>query len=75
MMMRPFEGWQPLKTNGRLTFRVNYQDVTTISGLYSPPYASSDFLMEIRFFGEKILTCQNYKWYPNEVIDRERYMG
>ncbi|MBN8861403.1 MAG: hypothetical protein J0H29_23660 [Sphingobacteriales bacterium] len=23
--------------------------------------------MEIRFFGEKVPTLQNYKWYPNEV--------
>jgi hypothetical protein len=53
--------------NGRMTFRVNYQDVATISGLYAPPLASSDFLMEIRFFGEKVPTLQNYKWYPNEV--------
>ncbi|MBL7737396.1 MAG: hypothetical protein JNL51_18200 [Chitinophagaceae bacterium] len=52
--------------NGHITTRINYTDVATISGLYAPPYASSDFLMEIRFFGEKVPT-QQYKWYPMEV--------
>ena len=52
--------------NGYLTTRVNYTDIATITGLYAPPYASSDFLMEIRFFGEKVPT-QHYKWYPMEV--------
>ena len=52
--------------NGHLTERVNYLDVAGISGLYAPPFASSDFLMEVRFFGEKIAT-QQYKWYPIEV--------
>ncbi|MEP7257411.1 MAG: hypothetical protein ABI687_03465 [Flavitalea sp.] len=52
--------------NGHLTTRVNYTDIATVSGLYAPPYASSDFLMEIRFFGEKVAT-KNYKWYPMEV--------
>lgn len=53
--------------NGRMTFRVNYRDVSTVSGLYAPPYASSDYLMEIRFFGEKVPTRERYQWYPNEV--------
>lgn len=61
--------------NGRLTFRVNYRDVGTVSGLYAPPYASSDFLMEIRFFGEKVPTMDRYKWYPNEVDRKGRIHG
>ncbi|MBL7737395.1 MAG: hypothetical protein JNL51_18195 [Chitinophagaceae bacterium] len=52
--------------NGHITARINYTDIATISGLYAPPYASSDFLMEIRFFGEKVPT-KEYKWYPMEV--------
>ncbi|MEP7257412.1 MAG: hypothetical protein ABI687_03470 [Flavitalea sp.] len=52
--------------NGHLTERVNYLDVAGISGLYAPPFASSDFLMEVRFFGEKIAS-KGYKWYPIEV--------
>lgn len=52
--------------NGRITTRVNYRDVTTISGLFAPPYASSNFLLETRIFGEKVPT-QKYHWYPYEV--------
>jgi len=52
--------------NEHITTRVNYRDVGTISGLFAPPYASSDFLLELRLFGEKIQT-DNYRWYPFEV--------
>ncbi|PPL02142.1 hypothetical protein [Parapedobacter indicus] len=52
--------------NGHATCRVNYQDVGTISSFFAPPYASSDFLMELRLFGEKVRT-RDYKWYPFEV--------
>jgi len=53
--------------NGYITTRVNYTNVGTISGLFAPPYASSDFLLQCRLFGEKILT-KNYRWYPFEVL-------
>jgi hypothetical protein len=53
--------------NEHITTRVNYRDVGTISGLFAPPYASSDFLLELRLFGEKVQT-KNYRWYPFEVI-------
>lgn len=52
--------------NGHATCRVNYQQVGTISSFFAPPYASSDFLMELRLFGEKVAT-RDYKWYPFEV--------
>ena len=52
--------------NGHITTRVNYRDVGTISGLFAPPFASSDFLLELRMFGEKVST-KNYRWYPFEV--------
>lgn len=52
--------------NGYITTRVNYNDLGTISALFAPPYASSDFLLECRLFGEKPAT-QTYRWYPFEV--------
>ncbi|GEM_PF-328829 len=52
--------------NGHATCRINYRDVGTISSFFAPPYASSDFLMELRLFGEKVAT-RDYKWYPFEV--------
>src|SRR5690606_18136354 len=53
--------------NGRVTTRVHHQDVGTISGLYAPPYASSDFLLEMTLFGERVQTT-GYRWYPYKVI-------
>jgi len=45
---------------------VNYRDIGSLSGLYAPPYASSDFLLEMRLFGEKVPT-KKYEWNPAEV--------
>lgn len=52
--------------NGHVTVGINYRDVGSIKGLYAPPYASSDFAIEMRLFGELIQT-KNYQWYPFEV--------
>ena len=52
--------------NGLLTMGVNYRDVGTLSGLFAPPYASSDFLLELRLFGEKVST-KRFDWRPTEV--------
>lgn len=52
--------------NGKITTRVHYRDIGTISGLFAPPFASSDFLLETRLFGEKVSTS-DYRWYPFEV--------
>jgi hypothetical protein len=52
--------------NGHVTVGVNYRDVGSVSGLYAPPYASSDFTIEMRLFGEKVQT-KNYQWYPYKV--------
>ncbi len=52
--------------NGKITTRVHHQDIGTISGLFAPPYASSNFLLETRVFGEKVPTSE-YRWYPFEV--------
>ncbi|HWK56233.1 MAG TPA: hypothetical protein VNQ80_02775 [Parapedobacter sp.] len=52
--------------NGKITTRVHHGDIGTISGLFAPPYASSNFLLETRLFGEKVPTS-DYRWYPFEV--------
>src|SRR5262245_46865125 len=39
--------------NGLVTVGINHSDVGTLSGLFAPPYASSDFHFELRLFGEK----------------------
>jgi hypothetical protein len=52
--------------NGLITTGVNYRDVGSLSGLYAPPYASSNFLLEMRLFGGKVLT-KTYEWHPTEV--------
>ncbi|NJD01975.1 MAG: hypothetical protein FIA99_05125 [Ruminiclostridium sp.] len=49
--------------NGSITTGINYSRMFSLSGLWAPPYASSDFSLDIRFFGEKIGTCE-YEWYP-----------
>jgi len=60
--------------NGRATIGVNYSDVASISGYFAPPYASSDFVLEMRLFGERVLT-QEYVWYPSEVQRRGALYG
>jgi hypothetical protein len=52
--------------NGKITTRVHHRSVGVISGLFAPPYASSDFLLETRLFGE-IVPASDYRWYPFEV--------
>jgi hypothetical protein len=52
--------------NGLITAGVNYRDIGSLSGLYAPPYASSDFVLEVRLFGEKVPT-KKYDWRPAEV--------
>src|SRR5690242_16008949 len=52
--------------NGRLSVGVNHRDVAALSGFFAPPWASSDLLIEMRLFGEKVAT-ERYDWRPNEV--------
>ena len=52
--------------NGRLSVGVNHRDVAALSGFFAPPWASSDLLIEMRIFGEKVAT-ERYDWRPNEV--------
>ena len=60
--------------NGLITTGVNYRDVGSLGGLYAPPYASSDFLLELRLFGEKV-PSKKYEWHPAEVPSRGEVHG
>ena len=53
--------------NGLATVGVQYKDVASVSGFWSPPYVSSDFMLELRFFGEKA-PAASYVWRPFEVV-------
>jgi hypothetical protein len=60
--------------NGLITTGMNYRDVGSLSGLFAPPYASSDFLLEVRLFGEKVPT-KEYEWHPAEVPQKGEVNG
>lgn len=57
--------------DGMATVGVNYRDVGSIAGFFAPPFASTDFLLETRLFGEKVST-HKYTWYPFEVTRNGR---
>ncbi len=42
---------------------INYEFVGDINGFWAPPYASSDYFIEPRIFGEKVKT-EHYTWLP-----------
>jgi hypothetical protein len=52
--------------NGHITVGVNYRDVAGIGGMYAPPYASTDFSLEMRIDGRPVTTAE-YSWTPIEV--------
>ncbi|MCX6622682.1 MAG: hypothetical protein NTY38_16760 [Acidobacteria bacterium] len=52
--------------NGTATAGVPYRHVSTLNGFFAPPYASSDLLLDVRMFGERVAT-DSYRWFPIEV--------
>src|SRR5579872_2158953 len=42
---------------------INHEFVGDINGFWAPPYASSDYFIEARLFGEKVKT-DHYTWLP-----------
>ena len=60
--------------NGLVTAGVNYRHVSSLSGLFSPPFASSDFMLELRLFGEKV-RAETYEWHPAAVSQRGHLSG
>ncbi|MEI6578353.1 MAG: hypothetical protein WCN92_02685 [Eubacteriales bacterium] len=60
--------------NDRISAGINYSEVACVSGIWSPPYVSSDFLLEMRLFGEKVKTSE-YEWYPYAVTIKGEVRG
>ena len=52
--------------NGMLTVNVPYSQALAVKGMWAPPYLSSDFLCEVRLFGESVKS-DGYTWSPREV--------
>jgi hypothetical protein len=59
--------------NGKLTVGINYRDSAGISGLWAPPYVSSNFMLDYRVNGEKVPTAK-WVWRPFQV-EREGSVG
>ena len=52
--------------NGYSTVGTPYRHALSLSGLFAPPYASSDFFLDVRLFGERVPSTA-YRWFPIEV--------
>lgn len=52
--------------NGKLAAGIGYRDVAGINGLWSPPYVSSNFLLDGRVNGAKVPTTK-WTWRPFQV--------
>lgn len=52
-----------------LTASVPWRDALSVKGLWAPPYASSDFLLEVRLQGETVPTA-DYEWDGNACCRR-----
>lgn len=59
--------------NGKLTVGINYRDVAGVAGLWSPPYVSSNFMLDGRVDGEKVRTTK-WTWRPYQV-ERQGSVG
>ncbi|MEN6642391.1 MAG: hypothetical protein ABFE08_08105 [Armatimonadia bacterium] len=57
----------------KLTASVPYGDVLAVKGLWAPPYASSDFVLEVRLAGERVPTDE-YSWDGNSC-ERQGRLG
>ncbi|MHB9069518.1 MAG: MGH1-like glycoside hydrolase domain-containing protein [Sedimentisphaerales bacterium] len=52
--------------NGMLTINTPYTQALALGGMWAPPYLSSDFLFEVRLFGDSV-KAENYIWSPREI--------
>jgi len=57
-----------------LTASAPYRDVLSVKGLWAPPYASSDFVLEVRLHGEQVPTDE-YEWDGNSCRREGRLRG
>jgi hypothetical protein len=52
--------------NGKMTVGIPYRNAFAISGLWAPPYVSSNFSLAITLMGQPVAT-QRYTWHPFHV--------
>jgi hypothetical protein len=52
--------------NGELTAGVQYSNIAGVSGLWAPPYVSSDFKLDVTLFGRTV-PADRYTWHPFRV--------
>jgi hypothetical protein len=52
--------------NGCMAIGTPYKSVCAVSGLYAPPYVSSNFQLDIRFMGERVRAA-SFVWLPNAI--------
>jgi hypothetical protein len=60
--------------NGRLTAGTPPGDAFAVAGLFAPPYASPDFLLDVRVRGERV-TASGAWWQPRQVDRRGACAG
>lgn len=49
--------------NSRMTVGALHGSVLRMEGLWAPPYVSSNFIFDIRLFGEKV-KADSFRWFP-----------
>lgn len=49
--------------NGKATCGIEYRDAFSISGLWAPPYVSSDFTLGVTVMGQAV-AASRYTWHP-----------
>jgi hypothetical protein len=55
--------------NGMLTAGTLPGDLFAVAGLFAPPFASSDFLLDVRIAGERVAAARA-TWLPREIVRR-----
>ncbi len=60
--------------NGKLTSGIPYRNALAISGLWAPPYASSDFRLDMTLASQPVKT-EHYTWHPSHVDRRGTIQG
>src|SRR6185312_14853309 len=52
--------------NGKLAASIPYRRVSSVRGLWAPPYVSSDFQLDVNVLGQPVAT-DRYMWHPFQV--------
>ncbi|HRI88322.1 MAG TPA: hypothetical protein PK869_08655, partial [Candidatus Hydrogenedentes bacterium] len=52
--------------NGKITVGIDYREALRITGLYAPPYVSSDFNLQLSVDGKPV-DATDWTWFPNRI--------